>query len=91
MRKRNTTNARRSTRDDSPEGVSKTAAPAPKPSLEGVTSYDKAISPFRLLLVLVLVVLAATGAYVFTASNTVLSTKRFRSGVISGDTVTSVA
>jgi hypothetical protein len=46
----------------------------------------------RLLLVLVLVVLAATGAYVFTASNTVPATNAGSgSGVISGYTITGVA
>jgi hypothetical protein len=46
----------------------------------------------RLLLVLVLVVLAATGAYVFTASNTVPGTNAGSgSGVISGYTISSVA
>lgn len=46
----------------------------------------------RLLLVLVLVVLAATGAYVFTASNTVPATSAGSgSGVISGYTISSVA
>ena len=46
----------------------------------------------RLLLVLVLVVLAATGAYVFTASNTVPGTNAGSgSGVISGYTNRSVA
>lgn len=45
----------------------------------------------RLLLVLVLVVLAATGAYVFTASNTVPGTNAGSgSGVISGYTISSV-
>jgi hypothetical protein len=46
----------------------------------------------RLLLVLVLVVLAATGAYVFTASNTVPGTNAGSgSGVISGYTISGVA
>ena len=46
----------------------------------------------RLLLVLVLVVLAATGAYVFTASNTVPGTNAGSgSGVISGYTISAVA
>ena len=46
----------------------------------------------RLLLLLVLVVLAATGAYVFTASNTVPGTNAGAgSGVISGYTISSVA
>jgi hypothetical protein len=46
----------------------------------------------RLLLVIVLVVLAATGAYVFTASNTVPNTNAGAgSGTISGYTITGVA
>ena len=46
----------------------------------------------RLLLVIVLVVLAATGAYVFTASNTVPATNAGSgSGAISGYTISGVA
>jgi hypothetical protein len=46
----------------------------------------------RLLLVIVLVVLAATGAYVFTASNTVPNTNAGSgSGAISGYTISAVA
>lgn len=46
----------------------------------------------RLLLVIVLVVLAATGAYVFTASNTVPNTNAGSgSGSISGYTISTVA
>ena len=46
----------------------------------------------RLLLVIVLVVLAATGAYVFTASNTVPNTNAGSgSGTISGYTISGVA
>jgi hypothetical protein len=46
----------------------------------------------RLLLVIVLVVLAATGAYVFTASNTVPNTNAGSgSGSISGYTISGVA
>lgn len=46
----------------------------------------------RLILVVVLVVLAATGAYVFTASNTVPNTNAGSgSGTISGYTITNVA
>jgi hypothetical protein len=46
----------------------------------------------RVLLVIVLVVLAATGAYVFTASNTVPNTNAGAgSGTISGYTITGVA
>jgi hypothetical protein len=46
----------------------------------------------RLLLVIVLVVLAATGAYVFTASNTVPNTNAGAgSGSISGYTISTVA
>jgi hypothetical protein len=46
----------------------------------------------RLLIVVVLVVLAATGAYVFTASNTVPNTSAGSgSGVISGYTISNVA
>jgi hypothetical protein len=46
----------------------------------------------RLLIVVVLVVLAATGAYVFTASNTVPATKAGSgSGAITGYTISNVA
>lgn len=46
----------------------------------------------RLLLILVLVLLAATGAYVFTASNTVPGTNAGSgSGAISGYTISAVA
>ncbi len=46
----------------------------------------------RLIVVVVLVVLAATGAYVFTASNNVPATNAGSgSGVISGYTITNVA